>query len=156
MLPLVGCAGASSRVAAAAAASAAVGAAMNPARWRALPIALALLGIAVAPAALAAPAAGRYAAELCVTDAAAARNCGPAALQLRRGAARVQVSDIVYRLKLHERGRADVVMTQGAMQLDEFSSDYEWDGRLLRFVDLEKRLLYEVQVGARRGAAGGD
>jgi hypothetical protein len=63
----------------------------------------------------------------------------------------VQVSDIVYRL--HVKGsHAAVVVTQGAMQLDEFDTGAEWTGASLHFADTEKRLRYEVQVGSPRRA----
>lgn len=97
------------------------------------------------------PSAGRYHAQLCVattTDGGA--TCGPAEAELRAGgAASVRVADVVYLLKLHS-SQVEVVLMQGAMQLDEFVADYEWAGRSLRFSDREKNARYEVRFGARR------
>jgi hypothetical protein len=94
------------------------------------------------------PATGRYAATLCVANAAQPPSCGPAELDLRAGGkVRVQVSDIVYRL-LVGPGPALVVVMQGAMQIDEFAALARWDGEALHFADLEKQLRYEVRLGA--------
>ena len=110
-------------------------------------VAMTLLSFA-ASAAAAAPATGRYAATLCVSNAAQAPSCGPAELDVRPdGHVHVQVSDIVYRLRI-KAGPAEVVVTQGTMQIDEFDTVAEWDGSSLRFADDERRLRYEVQIGA--------
>ena len=92
------------------------------------------------PAAAAAAAPGRYAATLCVSNAAQAPSCGPAEIDVRAGGdVRVRVSDIVYRLRI-KAGPAEVVVTHGAMQIDEFDTVAEWDGGSLRFADDEKQV----------------
>ena len=110
-----------------------------------------------AGAALAAPPApGRYAASLCIASVAEPQNppnCGPADLDwAQRGRARVQVNDIAYRLTLHSR-QLDVLLTHGAMQIDEFKAPFEWDGSTLKFSDADKGLRYEVRIGERRLAS---
>lgn len=118
------------------------------ARSRGGSAALALACFAVAAGA--APAAGRYEATLCVSNAARAPSCGPAEVDVRPGGnVRVQVSDIVYRLRVRT-GQAAVVVTQGAMQIDEFHAGAEWAGTSLRFADEEKQVRYEVRVGPLR------
>jgi len=108
---------------------------------------------AVAVAAHAAPAPGRYDAQWCVALSDAAPTCGPAQVDWRsRQQVRVQLSDIVYRLKLHSR-QLDVVLTQGSMQLDEFSADYAWQGDTLQFADRDKGARYELQLGSRKKTA---
>lgn len=99
----------------------------------------------------AAPAVGRYEAQLCVSTSEAAPSCGPARLEWRKGQrARLQVADIVYSLTLHS-SQLDVVLSQGSMQLDEFTADYAWAGNTtLQFADTEKGARYEVRIGARR------
>ena len=127
----------------------------RPHRWARPRIAVgwALPALALAAsAAIAAPLAGHYEATLCVHNAAQTPSCGPADVDVRPGGrVRVQVSDIVYRLRV-KGGHAAVVVTQGAMQIDEFDTGAEWAGASLRFADTEKRLRYEVQVGPLRRA----
>ena len=107
---------------------------------------------AVAAAPAAPPTPGRYAAQLCVTLSSAAPNCGAAEVEWQRnGNARVQVSDIRYRLRLHS-SQVDVVMTHGTMQIDEFTSTFEWVGSSLRFVDAARNAHYELRLGERRVA----
>ena len=102
--------------------------------------------------ALAAPAPGRYDATLCVSSGALASSCGPAEVDVRAGGAVwVQVSDIVYRLRVSPR-QAVVVVTQGTMQIDAFDTGAEWSGSSLLFADVDKRVRYEVQVGSPRPA----
>jgi len=95
------------------------------------------------------PASGRYAATLCVTSASQTPSCGPAELSVRGPDVVLQVADIVWRLRLSGR-QAAVVVTQGSVQIDEFDAGAQWSGASLRFDDDDKRLRYEVQVGARR------
>ena len=77
--------------------------------------------------------------------------CGPATLDVRsRGVATVQMSDVVYRLALRPQ-RVDVTTFQERMQIDGFSAEYEWVGPMLRFVDVEKNVRYEVTPGRRLG-----
>jgi hypothetical protein len=103
--------------------------------------------------AYAAPAVGRYEARLCVGTSEAEPTCGPADVDWRSSQqVRVQVSDIVYRLKLHS-SQLDVVLMQGSMQLDEFSADYAWQGDTLQFADRAKGARYELQLGNRKKAA---
>jgi hypothetical protein len=65
---------------------------------------------------------------------------------------RLQLSDIVYRLQMRGN-QLDVTLMHGAMQIDGFSANFDWSGETLRFADAEKKALYEVQLGARQGAA---
>jgi hypothetical protein len=98
------------------------------------------------------PAAGRYEATLCVSSASLAPSCGPAQVDVRPGGSvLVQVSDIVYRLRIRT-GQAAVVVTQGTMQIDEFDAGAEWNGNSLRFADADKNVNYEVQIGGARRA----
>jgi hypothetical protein len=98
----------------------------------------------------AAPAPGRYEAQLCVALSGAAPSCGPAQVDWRSDRrVRVQLSDIVYQLKLHS-SQLDVVLKQGGMQLDEFSTDYAWQGDTLQFADRDKGARYELQLGSRK------
>jgi len=97
-----------------------------------------------------APAAGRYEATLCVANAAQAPSCGPAVAEVRvGGAVDVRVSDIVYRLAV-SNGTSIVVVTQGQMMIDAFDTGPQWAGRSLRFVDTEKQVRYELELGAAR------
>jgi hypothetical protein len=127
---------------------------MNRARAR-LATVLALLGVGAAQAG-AAPAPGTYEARLCVTLAAAAPTCGPAQAQWSGSRLQLRVSDIEYRLKLQarrERGRLEMLLMHGTMQIDAFSADYEWAGSGLQFDDADKKTRYEVQLGERLRAA---
>ena len=104
-------------------------------------------------AAVAAPPAGRYDATLCVRNAAQPPSCGPADVDVRPGGqVRVQVSDIVYRLRV-KGSQAAVVVTQGSMRIDEFDTGAHWAGTSLRFADDEKQVRYEVQVGQPKRAS---
>ena len=106
---------------------------------------------APAPAAptAARPVPGRYAAQLCVTTIPAPSNCGPAQVELRRGGAvHVRVDDLVYHLKLH-RGRIDLMLMHGAVEIDDFVAPYQWSGPLLQFIDADRGVLYEVRFGDR-------
>ncbi|HEY4067403.1 MAG TPA: hypothetical protein VGM74_10940 [Burkholderiaceae bacterium] len=92
------------------------------------------------------PAPGRHDAELCVTVGAAAPNCGPAQLDLRRdGSARVRVDDLTYTLKPHA-GQAEVVLMHGSVEIDDFGVRYLWNGRLLQITDEERQMRYDVRV----------
>ncbi|MEQ1684554.1 MAG: hypothetical protein ABL916_12960 [Burkholderiaceae bacterium] len=113
-------------------------------------VAWALAGFAAA--ANAAPGAGSYDAELCVATSAAAPSCGPAQVELQAsGAARVRVSDFVYRLKLNS-SQVEVALMHGAMLVDEFVAVYEWAGNSLQFVDADKNARYELKLGERKAA----
>jgi hypothetical protein len=75
--------------------------------------------------------------------------CGPAQVEwVNRGRARVRISDVVYVLRLRDR-QVDVVLKQGAMQIDGFSANREWHGTTLRFADPDKDVRYEVRSDAR-------
>ncbi len=105
-----------------------------------------------AATAVAAPAPGRYDATLCVSSAALAASCGPAEVDVRSsGAVSVQVSDIVYRLRV-STAPSVVVVTQSTMQIDEFDAGAQWSGSSLRFADADKQVRYEVQIGSPRAA----
>jgi hypothetical protein len=75
------------------------------------------------------PPVGRYGGELCVSTAGAPAHCGPVALQFQRGALRLQVSDLVYRLQFR------IPKTQMRMVLMHG----------LRFTDPDKDVRYEVR-----------
>ena len=110
------------------------------------------LAVMAAPVALgAAPAAGRYGAELCVTTpTSAAPGCGPAEVELQAGgSARVRISDLSYRLQL-KSSQVDVVLMHGGMQIDEFTAPYEWVGNTLQFIDADKRARYELRLADRK------
>lgn len=111
---------------------------------------LALVCAGTASFVSAAPAPGRYGAELCVTSAPAAQaGCGPVQADVRGdGSVRLRIDDIVYRLQLHS-SQVEVVLMHGAMQIDEFTVPYEWVGRTLQFSD-EGRARYEVRFPPRR------
>jgi hypothetical protein len=111
--------------------------------------ALALLVVAGAASA-AAPSPGRYAATLCVsTSPGVPPSCGAAELDVRaKGQVQVRVADVVYRLHLRP-AQVDVKTTQGRMEIDEFSAEYEWRGNVLSFVDADKNVRYEVTPGAK-------
>ena len=97
------------------------------------------------------PAVGRHAGELCVSTAAAAPNCGPVQIDLRRdGSARVRIDDVTYHLQLRS-SQVEVVLTHGAVQVDEFIAPYEWVGRTLQFIDDDRNVRYEVRF-AKKGA----
>lgn len=101
-----------------------------------------------ASAAATPPAAGRYAATLCVANATQPRSCGPAEAEVRDGGAvDVRVSDIVYRLATAGNA-AVVVVTQGQMMIDAFDTGPQWVGHSLSFVDAEKQVRYELELGA--------
>ena len=102
-------------------------------------------------ASVAAPSAGRYGAELCVTtSASAAPGCGPAEVELQAGgSARVRISDLSYRLQL-KSSQVDVVLMHGSTQIDEFTAPYEWVGNTLQFIDADKRARYELRLADRK------
>jgi len=110
-------------------------------------------GAALAATALAAPSSpGRYDAELCVaTRPGTAPTCGAADVEVRTGLVSVRVSDIVYNLALRH-DQLDVVTMHGKMQIDEFSSPYQWQATTLLFGDPDKDVRYEVRIGARKAA----
>ena len=110
---------------------------------------LALLIAASAGSAAAQPSAGRYSGELCVATGEAPAQCGPAAVTLRQRAMSVQIADIVYRLALHS-SQLDVVLMHGAMQIDGFTANYEWDGPTLVFRDPDKAVSYRIRVADKR------
>src|SRR5689334_7356656 len=112
----------------------------------------AVAGAALAAAAtLAAPSPpGRYDAELCVaTRPGATPTCGAADVEVGSGVVSVRVADIVYNLALRH-DQLDVVTMHGKMQIDEFSSPYQWQATTLLFVDPDKDVRYEVRIGARK------
>ena len=114
-------------------------------------IALAVL-TATLSSAWAAPAAGRYHAELCVATSAAPPSCGPTQTELRAdGRMRVRLSDFEYRLQINS-SQVDVVLMHGTMQVDEFFAAGEWVGNSLQFVDQRKDVRYEVRLGRRQAA----
>ena len=77
-------------------------------------------------------------------------SCGPALVELKAsGAARVRVSDFVYRLQLNS-SQVEVVLMHGAVQVDEFVALYEWAGSSLQFTDADKNARYELRLAARK------
>ena len=112
-----------------------------------------LIALAASAAAAAPSAPGRYDAELCVaTRPQAAPTCGAADVDVTPGRISVRVADIVYLLAL-KPSQLDVETMHGAMQIDEFSAAYDWQGTTLRFSDAAKDVRYEVRIGARRTGA---
>lgn len=106
--------------------------------------------VAASAAAAAAPAVGRYDARLCVSLSAAAPSCGSAEVDWQRDSrARVRVSDISYRLRLHS-SQVAVVLMHGAMQVDEFVAPFEWVGNTLLFADAARNARYELRLGERK------
>ncbi|MFT3663833.1 hypothetical protein [Piscinibacter sp.] len=108
---------------------------------------MALAALAAGAARADAPAPGRYAGRLCVAVGAAPADCGPARIDVL-GARRlnVRIADLVWRLRL-KSSQVDVVLMHGTMQIDGFFAPFEWDGRTLNFLDLEKRTHYAVEIG---------
>ena len=106
--------------------------------------------VAASGAAAAAPAIGRYDAQLCVSVSAAAPSCGAAEVDWQRDSrARVRVSDFSYRLQLHS-SQVAVVLMHGAMQVDEFVAPFEWAGNTLQFADAVRGARYELRLGERK------
>ncbi|XVJ68301.1 MAG: hypothetical protein HEQ39_00600 [Rhizobacter sp.] len=92
------------------------------------------------------PPAGRYNAQLCVSTAAAAGQCGPVALQFQSGGARVQVSDLVYHLNWRAPNKQMLlVLMHGRVQVDEFVTEGLWSQQSLSFKDPDKDVRYEVR-----------
>ncbi len=109
--------------------------------WVALALAV---GTAAAHADMPPP--GRYAGRLCVAVGEAPADCGPARIEvLNARRLDVRIADIAYQLQLAS-SQVDVVLMHGTMQIDGFFAAYEWDGATLRFLDLEKRTRYAVEV----------
>ena len=107
--------------------------------------ALALATLAVAACSIVrGPTDGHYDGELCVATNANPPSCGPAEVSISRGQARVQVSDIVYRLTLRE-GRLGMVLMHGTMQIDGFDAPFIWEDRVLRFQDPDKPVFYRIR-----------
>ena len=111
---------------------------------RAIALALATLAVAACSIVRGAPTDGHWDGELCVATNANPPSCGPADISLARGQARVQVSDIVYRLALHD-GRLAMVLTHGSMQIDGFDAPFTWEDRVLRFQDPDTPVFYRIR-----------
>lgn len=97
-----------------------------------------------------APPPGRYAAQFCVAVGDAQADCGPARVDVisaRKLA--VRIADLAYHLELAS-SQVDVVLMHGSMQIDGFFAGYEWDGRTLRFLDLDKHTRYALEIAPRR------
>lgn len=90
----------------------------------------------------------RFGGQMCVRPLKAdsrIADCGPVEIAMQRGnKAKVRFSDIVYQLQLHAN-QLDVVLMHGAMQIDGFSTRYDWQGKTLLFDDPEKGLSYEIR-----------
>lgn len=94
-----------------------------------------------------APAPGRYPGRLCVSVGDAPADCGAAQVDVRsRQRMTVRISDLSYQLQLAS-SQVDVVLMHGTMQIDGFFASYEWDGSTLRFLDLDKRTRYTIELG---------
>jgi hypothetical protein len=101
--------------------------------------------LACATAAAGPPAAGRYVAHMCVAVPSVEPACGRAEIEWRAAdRAVLRISDVAYGLRLRT-SQLDVVLKQGAMQIDAFTAIYEWDGPTLRFFDADKNVRYEVR-----------
>ena len=111
-------------------------------------IALATLAVAACSIVRGAPTDGHYDGELCVATNTNAPSCGPAEVSISSGQARVQVSDIVYRLTLRD-GHLGMVLMHGTMQIDGFSAPFQWEDRVLRFQDPDKPVSYRVRFAER-------
>ena len=107
-------------------------------------VALATLTVAACSIVRGAPSDGQWDGELCVATNANPPSCGPAEVSLTRGQARVQVSDIVYRLTLRD-GRLALVLMHGSMQIDGFDTTFTWEDRVLRFQDPDKPVIYRIR-----------
>jgi hypothetical protein len=93
-----------------------------------------------------APAPGRYAGRFCVTVGDAPADCGPAQVDVRsRQRLTVRIADLAYQLRLAS-SQVDVVLMHGTMQIDGFFASYDWDGATLRFLDLDKRTRYALEI----------
>jgi hypothetical protein len=96
------------------------------------------------------PAAGAYDAEMCVTVAGQAPNCGPVRIDIGVGGlALVRVADIAYRLQVYA-DQLGVSLFHGTMQIDGFFAPYRWSSQNLQFADPEKGTRYELKLGTRR------
>ena len=104
----------------------------------------ATLAVAACSIVRGAPTDGRWEGELCVATNVNPPSCGTAEVSLARGQARVQVSDIVYRLTLRE-GRLALVLMHGSMQIDGFDAPFTWEDRVLRFQDPDKPVFYRIR-----------
>lgn len=114
---------------------------------------LAALALAACSAAARAdaPAPGRYAGRFCVTVGEAPADCGPAQVEVRsRQRLTVRIADLAYQLELAS-SQVDVVLMHGTMQIDDFFASYEWEGATLRFLDLDKRTRYALDIAPRAG-----
>ena len=111
-------------------------------RLAALALAVGVAGAAQADA----PPPGRYAAQFCVAVGDAQADCGPAQVEVRRARKlAVRIADLAYHLELAS-SQVDVVLMHGSMQIDGFFASYEWDGRTLRFLDLDKHTRYALEI----------
>jgi hypothetical protein len=96
------------------------------------------------------PPGGAYDAEMCVTVAAQAPNCGPVRVDIGDGGlALIRFADIAYRLRI-QADQLGVSLFHGTMQIDGFFAPYRWSGQNLQFADPEKRTRYELKLGTRR------
>jgi hypothetical protein len=96
------------------------------------------------------PAAGQYAAVMCVTVGSAPAQCGPVTADIGDGGlALLRVSDIAYRLQVFA-DQLGVTLFHGTMQIDGFFAPYQWLGNTLQFNDSEKATRYEMKLGTRR------
>jgi hypothetical protein len=140
------------------------GSPVDPRSHRRLPALLMLLGALTAQAAAdrplsgtagellvgTPPPAGAYDAEMCVTVAARATNCGPVRVDIGEGGwALVRFADMAYRLQVHA-DQLGVSLFHGTMQIDGFFARYRWNGQNLQFADPEKNTRYELKLGTRR------
>lgn len=92
------------------------------------------------------PAPGRYDGSLCVSTGSNKPQCGPVALLLQPHLLRIQVSDLVYTLELQApTTNMRLVLMHGHVQIDEFLTHGQWQGRSLRFKDPDKDVRYEVR-----------
>jgi hypothetical protein len=100
------------------------------------------------------PAAGTYAAQMCVTVAAHERKCGPVSVTLRTpDEAVLKVDDIRYRLQVRAGALVAVFVFHGNMQIDDFTAQGRWQGHSLEWFDQAKNTRYWVQLGVRLDAA---
>ncbi len=108
---------------------------------------------AATTAAGAAPPAGPYSAQLCVSVSGQPASCGPAQAQvLKDGDLRIRIADVVYHLHFQDNFVIGVTL-HGAMQVADFASPYRWQGRLLQFYDSPRGLRFELTVGDAQAAS---
>lgn len=89
---------------------------------------------------------GRDIGELCVSRGGTAPNCGPVQVSRSKDRVKLRVADMTYDLKL-EQDQLDLTLIQGTTLIDTFSAPYAWNEQVLRFVDVDRQVFYQVRFG---------